>query len=225
MCEAAVRKLEFQKWGSQGGPWEPKKSWIAGQRWDLIVTMDDTTNEHYSMFFVEEEGTMSRLRGIREVIASRGFFSTFYSDCGNHYWPTPDAGGQVDKQNLTPFEQAMKRLGIERIAAYSPEARGCPKRMFRTHQDRQPGNWRWPGAATWRAPTAIWPTPIGRPSTPSSCNRPCFSVWPSSRRRCMCIKKRLTCSGSPSTKATSQASNAIQRVANFLILLYHETSR
>jgi len=28
--------------------------WVAGQQWDLIVTMDDATNEHYSMFFVEE---------------------------------------------------------------------------------------------------------------------------------------------------------------------------
>ena len=37
--------------------------WIAGQKWDLIVTMDDATNEHYSMFFVEEEGTMSSLQG------------------------------------------------------------------------------------------------------------------------------------------------------------------
>ncbi len=31
--------------------------WVAGQKWDLIVTMDDATSEHYSMFFVEEEGT------------------------------------------------------------------------------------------------------------------------------------------------------------------------
>ena len=26
--------------------------WVPGQQWDLIVTMDDATNEHYSMFFV-----------------------------------------------------------------------------------------------------------------------------------------------------------------------------
>ncbi len=26
--------------------------WVSGRRWDLIVTMDDATNEHYSMFFV-----------------------------------------------------------------------------------------------------------------------------------------------------------------------------
>ena len=27
--------------------------WVPGKRWGLIVTMDDTTNEHYSMFFLE----------------------------------------------------------------------------------------------------------------------------------------------------------------------------
>lgn len=32
----------------------------------------------------------------------------------------------------------MKRLGIEMIAAYSPEARGRSERMFRTHQERLP---------------------------------------------------------------------------------------
>ena len=26
--------------------------WVPGRKWDLIVTMDDATNEHYSMFFV-----------------------------------------------------------------------------------------------------------------------------------------------------------------------------
>ena len=28
--------------------------WVPGIYWDLIVTMDDATNEHYSMRFVEE---------------------------------------------------------------------------------------------------------------------------------------------------------------------------
>ena len=34
-----------------------RHEWVAGQQWDLIVTMDDATNEHYSMFFVVEEST------------------------------------------------------------------------------------------------------------------------------------------------------------------------
>lgn len=112
--------------------------WVSGQHWDLIVTMDDATNEHYSMFFVEQEGTVSSLRGVGEVIKSRGLFSRFYSDRGSHYWHTPEAGGKVDKKNPTQFGQAMQRLGIEMIAAYSPEARGRSERMFRTHQDRLP---------------------------------------------------------------------------------------
>ena len=112
--------------------------WVPGQKWDLIVTMDDATNEHYSMFFVAEEGTVSSLIGVKEVIASRGLFSSFYSDRGSHYWHTPEAGGKVDKQNLTQFGQAMQRLGIAMIPAYSPEARGRSERMFRTHQERLP---------------------------------------------------------------------------------------
>lgn len=112
--------------------------WVVGQRWDLIVTMDDATSEHYSMFFVDEEGTSSSFRGAREVIEARGLFSSFYSDRGSHYWHTPEAGGKVDKDNPTQFGRAMRQLGIEMIAAYSPEARGRSERAFGTHQGRLP---------------------------------------------------------------------------------------
>ena len=112
--------------------------WVVGQQWDLIMTMDDATNEHYSMFFVEEEGTLSSFRGVRETIEARGLFCAFYSDRGSHYWNTPEAGGKVDKINLTQFGRAMKQLGIDMIAAYSPEARGRSERAFATHQGRLP---------------------------------------------------------------------------------------
>lgn len=110
--------------------------WVPGKKWDLIVTMDDATNEHYSMFFCEEEGTQSSFQGVREVIEKQGLFCSLYTDRGSHYWLTPEAGGKVDKHNLTQFGRAMKHLGIEMIAAYSPEARGRSERAFRTHQDR-----------------------------------------------------------------------------------------
>ena len=29
--------------------------WVLGVRWDLIVTMDDSTGEHLSLFFVAEQ--------------------------------------------------------------------------------------------------------------------------------------------------------------------------
>ena len=112
--------------------------WVAGQKWDLIVTMDDATSEHYSMFFVEEEGTASSFRGVQDVIAARGLFSSFYSDRGSHYWHTPEADGKVDRDKLTQFGRAMKQLGIDMIPAYSPEARGRSERAFGTHQGRLP---------------------------------------------------------------------------------------
>jgi transposase len=110
--------------------------WVPGKKWDLIVTMDDATNEHYSMFFVEEECTISSFRSIKEIILSQGLFCSLYTDRGSHYWNTPEAGGKVDKKNLTQFGRAMHQLGIEMIPAYSPEARGRGERAFRTHQDR-----------------------------------------------------------------------------------------
>jgi transposase len=112
--------------------------WVPGKQWDLIVTMDDATNEHYSMFFVEQEGTASSFQGVRDVIVARGLFCALYTDRGSHYWTTPETGGKVDKVNLTQFGEAMKRLGIEMIPAYSPEARGRSERAFATHQARLP---------------------------------------------------------------------------------------
>ena len=112
--------------------------WVSGAMWDLIITLDDATSTHYSMFFVDEEGTRSSFQGMRDVIKGHGLPSSFYSDRGSHYWHTPEAGGKVDKENLTQFGRAMKQLGIETIAAYSPEARGRCERMFSTHQERLP---------------------------------------------------------------------------------------
>lgn len=111
-------------------------AWVEGVQWDLIVTMDDATSEVYSGFFVEEEGTLSSLLGVKETIEAKGLFSSFYSDRGSHYWLTPTAGEPVDKTQLTQFGRAMGQLGIEMIAAYSPQARGRSERMFRTLQGR-----------------------------------------------------------------------------------------
>jgi len=110
--------------------------WVAGTSWDLIVTMDDATNEHYSMFFVEQQGTALSFHGVEEVIEHHGLFCSLYTDGAGHYWHTPEAGGKVDRHNLTQFGRAMHQRGIEMIPAYSPEARGRSERTFRTHQER-----------------------------------------------------------------------------------------
>jgi hypothetical protein len=112
--------------------------WVPEQIWDLVVTLDDATSEHTSMFFCTEEGTDSSFHGIGQTLARHGMFCSLYTDRGSHYFHTPEAGGKVDKVNLTQVGRALKQLGIEHIAAYSPEARGRSERAFDTHQGRLP---------------------------------------------------------------------------------------
>lgn len=115
--------------------------WMPGCQWDLIVSRDDATTERYSAFFVEEDGTMSRVVGVREVIEAKGLFSSLSTDRGSPYWYTEDTRGTGDTRRLPPGHRAFPQVGIPLIPAYSPEARGRSERVFRTVQDRGPQEW------------------------------------------------------------------------------------
>ena len=140
-----------------------KHAWLSGGLGDhdLVVTMDDATSAIYSMFLVAEEGTASSFRGIRETIAGHGLFCSLYTDRGSHYFFTPEGGGPVSRTVLTQVGRALKQLGIEHIAAYSPQARGRSERMFGTLQGRLPNELRLAGIETveaanrWMADTYI----------------------------------------------------------------------
>jgi hypothetical protein len=124
-------------------------AWLAGEpELDLIVTMDDATSELYSAFLVEEEGTASTFAALLDVFGAQGLPSSLYSDRGSHYFFTPKAGEQVDKDRLTQVGRALKQLGVEHIPAYSPEARGRSERMFGTLQDRLAKELKLAGIAT-----------------------------------------------------------------------------
>jgi transposase len=114
--------------------------WLVdlGRDLDLVATMDDATGEVVSAFLVEEEGSVSSFRGLRETIETKGLFSALYTDRGSHYFHTPKAGGKVDKLRLTQVGRALLQLGIEHIASYAPEARGRIERLFSTLQGRLP---------------------------------------------------------------------------------------
>jgi transposase len=114
-------------------------AWLDGAPpLDLVVTLDDATSAIYSAFLVEEEGTASSFRGLAAVVAAKGLFCALYTDRASHYFRTPKAGGTVSRTQLTQVGRALSQLGIEHIAAYSPEARGRSERVFRTLQDRLP---------------------------------------------------------------------------------------
>ena len=114
-----------------------RHEWLGGQpALDLIVTMDDATSAILSAFLVEEEGTASTFRALAEVFGQHGLPLSLYTDRGSHYFYTPEAGGKVDRSNLTQVGRALEHLGVEHIAAYSPQARGRSERAFHTLQDR-----------------------------------------------------------------------------------------
>jgi transposase len=116
-----------------------RHAWLAGRPpLDLVVTLDDATSAIYSAILVEEESTASSFRALAEVIADQGLFCALYTDRGSHYFHTPVAGGRIDRERPTQVGRALAELGIEHIAAFSPQARGRSERAFRTLEDRLP---------------------------------------------------------------------------------------
>jgi hypothetical protein len=133
-----------------------KHRWLNDDRWhDLIVILDDATSEIYYAQLVEEESTRTVMAGIREVIETRGLFCALYSDRGSHFFVTVKEGEKVDKHRLTQVGRAMKELGVQMIAAYSPQARGRSERSFGTWQGRLPQELRLAGISSVEAANAF----------------------------------------------------------------------
>ena len=166
-CRRTLQQAGLVERSSRGGPHRQRRErkpmegmmihqdgsthkWIPAldHNIDLIATMDDATSEITSAFFVPQEGTMSSLQGIKETVQKKGVFCTFYTDRGSHYAHTPEAGGKVDKSNLTQVGRALKQMNVRHIHAYSPQARGRSERMFGTLQNRLPKEFALHGIAT-----------------------------------------------------------------------------
>ena len=117
-----------------------KHRWFQDSRfYDLIVILDDATSEIYYAQLVEEESTTtSAMRALRQVVEQKGVFCSLYSDRASHFFVNVKAGQRVDRDRLTQVGRAMKELGVEMIAAYSPQARGRSERRVGTWQGRLP---------------------------------------------------------------------------------------
>jgi transposase len=130
--------------------------WFQDERWfDLIVILDDATSEIYYAQLAQEETTATVMVGLRAVMERKGVFCSLYSDRGAHFWYTPKTGGKVDAQRPTQVGRAMQELGVQMIAAYSPQARGRSERSFSTWQGRLPQELRLRGIRTLEAANAF----------------------------------------------------------------------
>jgi hypothetical protein len=88
------------------------------------------------------------MTGVKEVIETEGLFCALYSDRASHFFVTKKAGEKVEKYRLTQLGRALKELGVQTIAAYSPQARGRSERSFGTWQGRLPQELRLAGITT-----------------------------------------------------------------------------
>lgn len=112
--------------------------WAPGCQWDLIVTLDHATSELYSACFVEEEGTMSSFWGLREVIETKGLFSSLYVDRGSSLLAHRRDQSPSRQDAAHARASSLATIGHHTDCRYSPEARGRFERVFRTLQDRLP---------------------------------------------------------------------------------------
>lgn len=104
---------------------------------DLVVMLDDADGRILHARFAEQEGTVSTLVALRDVLEKHGRFCELYTDRGSHFARTPSAGGPTT-EDTGQVQRALRTVGIRQILARSPEARGRSERAFGTIQGRLP---------------------------------------------------------------------------------------
>jgi transposase len=118
------------------GSLHPWLALVPEEKQSLITVVDDATKRLLYAGLFESESTVSVMNAIGTVLEGHGIPMALYTDRASWAAHTPKAGGPYDPDHLTQVGRALKKLGIEHIRAYSPQARGRGERINRTLQDR-----------------------------------------------------------------------------------------
>lgn len=114
-------------------------SWLAlvpSEKQTLIQVVDDATSCVLYAQLWPGETVRAVMTAISEVVRQHGIPESLYTDRAGWAFETPKAGGKVSKTHLTQVGEALRRLGVEHIPSYSPQARGRSERMNGTVQGR-----------------------------------------------------------------------------------------
>src|ERR1700676_4402742 len=109
-----------------------------GPACQLIAVIDDATSRFYARF-TEHDTTEENLRTFGEWLRRYGRPLAHYTDKNSIFRTSAPAplGEQLRGQKArSHFGRALRELGIEWIAAHSPQAKGRIERLFETLQDR-----------------------------------------------------------------------------------------
>jgi hypothetical protein len=105
----------------------------------LLIYIDDATSRILYGEFVTVEDTPNLMRTTKTYLRRHGRPVAYYVDKDSIYKINRQATVEEelrDEQPMTQFTRAMRELGVEVIAANSPQAKGRVERGFGTHQDR-----------------------------------------------------------------------------------------
>jgi transposase len=115
-------------------------AWLEqrGPKLQLIALLDDATSRIWARL-VEHDSVEENLRTLRGWLERFGRPVALYTDKNGLFVTSRPVQWQEqlnDQPALTQFGRALRELGIEWIAAHSPQAKGRIERLFKTLQDR-----------------------------------------------------------------------------------------
>ncbi len=120
-----------------------REDWLEGRgpRLTLAGFQDDATGRVLAAGFQREpEDTVGYLRQLRSMVSRYGIPLSLYRDRHGTFqrndksWTLEEE--LAGRQGPTQLGRVLEELGIEQIAALSPQAKGRIERLWRTFQDR-----------------------------------------------------------------------------------------
>jgi transposase len=136
---------ELVQWDTSVHDWLESR----GDRIYLIAMIDDASS-HLFARFVSHDTTEENMRVLWAYLERFGRPLEFYTDKAAMFEVTPKQAAGKDAHNMpaTQITRALAELGIGRISAHSPQAKGRIERFFATAQDRLVKGLRLAGAST-----------------------------------------------------------------------------
>jgi hypothetical protein len=114
--------------------------WLEGRgpQCVLMAYIDDASSRVFAQFY-EYEGTIPAMDSFQRYVLRYGVPLAIYADKHTTYRSPADPTVEEQLAGAEPtsqFGRALQELGVELIAAHSPQAKGRVERLFKTFQDR-----------------------------------------------------------------------------------------
>jgi len=138
---------ELVQWDTSVHAWLEER---GPARMYLIALIDDATSRLFARF-VPADSTAQHMRVLWDYLERYGRPQAVYTDRAGLFQPTLAPGWKGEEpgpKTETQLGRAFRELGIEWIAAQSPQAKGRIERSFQTLQDRLVKGLRMAGASS-----------------------------------------------------------------------------